>query len=148
MEPTAGGRGTKIVREIATERWTASTRATQDAGAELGRVLSAAAGETTWAQLLSARVLAADDRRGRDLGLVVQHDELRWADLLSVLDEVAPRLAAMGHPLPGCAGTRCSVCQASRALLRVQRIWEEKGLTGAGDSGADHGTDNPPMRTG
>lgn len=44
---------------------------------------------------------------GRDLGLVVQHNELRWSDLLDVLDGVGPVIDDLGHPLPGCAGARC-----------------------------------------
>lgn len=143
-----GGRGTAIVREIGTERWSAATRALQAAGEELGRVLSAAAAESMWARLLSSRVLAADDRRGRELGLVVQHNELRWADLLDVLDGMVPVMDGLGHPLPQCAGARCGVCLARRALLRVQRTWEETGLDAAEVRGAARLMGGAPTRTG
>ena len=69
-------------------------------------MLSAAAADPMWARLLSSRVLAADDRRGRELGLVVQHHELRWSDLLDVLDGVTPVVDDLGHPLPGGAPER------------------------------------------
>jgi hypothetical protein len=148
QERRRGGRGTTIVREIGTERWSAATRALQAAGEEIGRVLSAAAAESMWARLLSSRVLAADDRRGRDLGLVVQHNELRWPDLLDVLDGVVPVIDDLGHPLPGCAGAPCGVCRARRALLRVQRTWEETGLEAAEIRGAARLMGGAPTRTG
>ena len=116
------------MRGIDTQRGMAAARAMESAGVELGGTLSAAVGNAMWARLVGSRGLQADDSYGRALGLVVQHDELGWADLLDALEVGAPLIEQLGHPLPSCAGGGCAVCRAVRALPRLRRSWLETGL--------------------
>jgi hypothetical protein len=69
------------------------------------------------AYLYGAAAVRADDDRGRDAGLVVQADELRWAELEELLRLVEPEVAADGHP-DGPA--RHVDCAAAAAVARVR----------------------------
>lgn len=127
---TSGQRATVIVRPIETPRAQASARAMEDASAELGQQLTAAVGEPMWARLYGSRVLEADDAHGHIEGLVVQHDQIRWADVLAVAAFAAPRIDADEHPGPACrtiAGG-CPACRALRALARLRTAWSISGL--------------------
>lgn len=119
-----------IVRPIETPRAQAGARAMEDAGAELGQQLSAAVGQQMWARLFGLRVLEADDAHGHIEGLVVQHDQIRWADILAVAAFAAPRIDADEHPGPACRDITggCPACRALRALSRLRIAWSISGL--------------------
>jgi hypothetical protein len=125
-----GGRSGVVVRDVGTQRGSASARAMRAAGEELGRALSASVAEDMWAELFGVRVLRADDVHGREHGLLVQHDEVRWADVLAVAVFATPAIEALGHPRPGCAvDGSCGACEVVRALGRIRSIWRSSGLT-------------------
>lgn len=100
------------------------------AGQELGQVLSPAVAQAMWAELFGVRVLRADDAHGRKHGLVVQHDEIRWADLLELALFATPAVEALSHPRTTCAvdGT-CAPCRVVRALGRIRSTWLSSGMT-------------------
>lgn len=141
-------RSAVIVRSVGTPRSAAAARAMDAAGVELGRVLSAAVGEPMWARLVALRGLEADDAFGRGQGLLVQHDEVRWADVLDVV-ELSSLVERLGHPLPACARTSgCVVCRAGRALQRLRRIWAETGLSAEAVRAEQQLMVGPPARPG
>lgn len=72
------------------------------AGGELGAVLSPTVGQAVWAELFGVRVLRADDAHGHGHGMVTQHDEIRWVDLLELAVFAAPACQALQHPRPTC----------------------------------------------
>lgn len=85
--------------------------------------------------MLGLRGLEADDRHGHQLGLVIQHDSVHWADVLDAVAVSAPIIEQLGHPLAECARSgRCGVCAAVRALSRLRARWMQTGL-GAEDLG-------------
>ena len=127
----------QLVRPLDTPRAAAAARATATAITGLRARLSAAVPDATWTVLVADRVLEGDDAHGRDYGLVVQHDEVRWTDLVAVLSVTERLLAGSGHPLPECAGSGgCQECRAVRALARLRRIWLTSGLTSEGVAAA------------
>lgn len=85
--------------------------------------------------MLGLRGLEADDRHGHQLGLVIQHDSVHWADVLDAVAVSAPIIEQLGHPLAECARSgRCGVCAAVRALSRLRARWMQTG-PGAEDLG-------------
>ena len=127
----------QLVRPLDTPRAAAAARATATAITGLRAQLSAAVPDATWAVLVADRVLEGDDAHGRDYGLVVQHDEVRWTDLVAVLSVTERLLAGLAHPRPDCAGAGgCQECRAGRALARLRRTWLTSGLTTEGVAAA------------
>ena len=135
---SGSGRGKLVVRDIGTQRESAAGRAMTAAGEELGQILSPAVAQAMWAELFGVRVLRADDAHGRGQGLVVQHDEILWADLLELALFATPAVETLGHPQPTCAldGT-CGPCRVVRALGRSRSTWLSSGMTLPG-IGAPH----------
>lgn len=119
-----------IVRPVETPRAQAGARAMEDASAELGQQLGPAVGQPMWARLYGLRVLDADDSHGHGQGLVVQHDQVRWADVLAVAAFTAPRIDPADHPQPACRDIPggCSDCRALRALARLRIAWAASRL--------------------
>ncbi len=121
------GRGKPVVRDVGTQRGSAPARATVAASEEPGQALSPAVG---WAELAGVRILRSDDAHGHEDGRVVQHDEIRWADLLDLALFSTPAVEALGHPRPTCAvdGT-CGPCRIVRALGRIRSTWLSSGMS-------------------
>lgn len=72
------------------------------------------------AHLYGSAAVRADDEWGRSAGLVVQADELRWAELEQLLRLASAGVDAGRHPggLAGHAG--CRHCAAAAALAGVR----------------------------
>jgi hypothetical protein len=123
-------RSTTIVRPIETPRAQASARAMEDTSIRLGQQLTAAVGQPMWARLYGFSVLEADDAHGHSQGLVVQHDRIRWADVLAVAAFAAPQIDPDDHPGAACRDIAggCPACRARQALARLRTAWSISGL--------------------
>lgn len=106
-----------IVREPDLPRVAAATRA---ALAELRRARPAgqwAVGQL--APVLAGEVIAADDDHGREHGLVVQADGLRWPELLVLAEVVGPALDLDRHMTTNAVHADCPRCTAVQAYRRI-----------------------------
>jgi hypothetical protein len=112
----------RIVREPDLPRIAAATRAVL---AELTRPrLSGQWATDHLAPMLAGRSIAADDDHGREQERVVQADGLRWPELLTLAEVVAPALDFGRHMVanayhPGCR--ECVALQAHRRLTGYTR---------------------------
>jgi hypothetical protein len=74
------------------------------------------------AHLYAGAAVRADDERGRDAGMVVQADELRWTELQQLLRlaqiEAQIRAEAGGHAVGAHPG--CPDCAAITAVTRIR----------------------------
>jgi hypothetical protein len=72
------------------------------------------------ARLYAGRALTADDDHGRAHGLVVQADELRWAELEHLVRLAESRLEPGQHADVGTWHQDCPDCQAVLAIGRIR----------------------------
>ncbi|MEN3361522.1 MAG: hypothetical protein V7637_5504 [Mycobacteriales bacterium] len=72
------------------------------------------------AHLHSRNAILADDDHGRDRGLVVQADELRWSELAELARLAGARVDQDGHAAAGGWHQNCPACQAAAAIARIR----------------------------
>jgi hypothetical protein len=107
-----------IVREPDLPRIAAATRAVL---AEFDRLRELAGHRPEiLARLFAARALAADDVHGGAHGLVVQADELRWAELEQLVRLAESQLEPGRHAAVGTWHQDCPDCQAVLAIGRIR----------------------------
>ena len=107
-----------IVREPDLTRIAAATRAVL---AEFGRLRELTGHRPDiLARLYAARALAADDDHGAARGLVVQADELRWAELEQLVRLAEAQLEPGQHAAVGSWHPGCPDCQAVLAIGRIR----------------------------
>jgi hypothetical protein len=107
-----------IVREPELPRIAAATRAVL---AEFERLRRLAGHRSDiLARLFAARALAADDEHGTAHGLVVQADELRWAELDQLVRLAEAQLEPGRHAGVGTWHQGCADCQAVLAIGRIR----------------------------
>ena len=73
--------------------------------------------------MLASRALNADDDHGREHGLVIQADDIRWPELL-VLAELATTVLDFDRHMTTNAvhaGPQCTAIQAYRRILNYNR---------------------------
>ena len=108
---------TIIVREPDLPRIGAATRAILG---ELARPRPAGQWATDYlAPALASRALNADDDHGREHGLVIQADELRWAELQALAEIVRPVLDFHRHMATNAVHADCQQCTAIQAYRRI-----------------------------
>ena len=115
-EPT-NSEPTIIVREPDLPRIAAATRAILG---ELARPRPAGQWDTQYlAPALASRALSADDDHGREHGMVVQADQLRWPELQALADVVKPVLDFDQHMTTNAVHPDCPQCTAIQAYRRT-----------------------------
>jgi hypothetical protein len=115
-EPTSSD-PTIIVREPDLPRIAAATRAILG---ELARPRPAGQWDTQYlAPALASRALNADDDHGREHGLVIQADQLRWPELQALAEVVKPVLDFDRHMTTNAVHRDCSQCTAIQAYRRI-----------------------------
>jgi hypothetical protein len=71
------------------------------------------------APMLASRAINADDDHGRGSGMVVQADGLRWPELLTFAELVAPALDFDRHMTTNAVHADCPQCTAIQAYRRI-----------------------------
>ena len=108
---------TIIVREPDLPRIAAATRAVLG---ELARPRPAGQWDTQYlAPALASRAINADDDHGREHGLVIQADELRWPELQALAEVVKPVLDFDRHMTTNAVHPDCHQCTAIQAYRRI-----------------------------
>jgi hypothetical protein len=108
---------TIIVREPDLPRIAAATRAVLG---ELGRPRPAGQWASEYlAPMLANRALDADDDHGREHGLVIQADELRWPELEALAETVKAVLDFDRHMTTNAVHAECLQCTAIQAYRRI-----------------------------
>jgi hypothetical protein len=113
-----GPDGVRIVREPELRRLAAATRAVL---AEFERVRELVGHRPDLlAHLYAGRAVRADDEYGRGSGLVIQADELRWAEVERLVRVAEEHLDAAGHAGVGTWHPGCADCEAVLAVARIR----------------------------
>jgi hypothetical protein len=108
----------RIVREPELRRLAAATRAVL---AEFERVRGLVGHRPDLlAHLYAGRAVRADDEYGRGSGLVIQADELRWAEIEHLVRMAEERTAAGDHAGVGSWHPDCADCEAVLAIARIR----------------------------
>lgn len=107
----------RIVREPELPRVTAAARAI---AAELLRPRPSGMWTPEFlAPAFAGRALSADDDHGRRHGVVVQADDLRWAELDALAELVEPLIDPREHGGTGTWHPRCRTCSAIAPHRRI-----------------------------
>jgi hypothetical protein len=108
---------TIIVREPDLPRIAAATRAVLG---ELARPRPAGQWDTQYlAPALASRAINADDDHGREHGVVIQADQLRWPELQALAEVVKPVLDFDRHMTTNAVHSGCEQCTAIQAYRRI-----------------------------
>jgi hypothetical protein len=107
-----------IVREPDLPRLTAAGAAVR---VELDRLSAAGVDRAdVVAGLYAARAVVADDQHGREHGLVVQADRLRWDELEDLVGLAGPVLDPARHAGTGTWHPACPACRGAQAAARIR----------------------------
>lgn len=112
-------RASKIVRPIATPRLTAAALGVSRKMADVLNRSSAQWEPRLLADLYAAAALEADDAHGTEHDLIIQHHDIKRADLVAVL-VLASQALDGEHGAPGKIHQDCTRCEAAFALGRVR----------------------------
>ena len=72
------------------------------------------------AGLFATRALVADDQHGRNPGIVVQADTLRWDELEDLAGLAGPVLDPTRHAGTGTWHPACPACRGAQAAARIR----------------------------
>lgn len=99
------------------------------------------------ARLYAGRAVRADDDHGRDAGLVVQADDLRWSELEQLVRVAESHVDAEGHAGVGTWHPDCADCEAALAIARIRARHRYRTVAPAGDDRPDR-PDRPGRSSG
>jgi hypothetical protein len=95
------------------------------------------------AHLYAGSAVRADDDYGRSAGLVIQADELRWAELDELVRFAEAQVEAGQHGGSGAWHPGCRDCQAVLAMARIRSRHRYRTVGPAGDPGDPGGAGGP-----
>ncbi len=110
----------KIVWPIDLQRLRAGQRAVLAAMGQVRQSFGPRPDPVAVASLYTEAVLAADDGYSRAVGLIVQHDEVVWADLVAAHALFGPHVEASTHGGVGTWHPNCAECEAVGAFGRIR----------------------------
>jgi hypothetical protein len=121
----------RIVREPELRRLAAAARAVL---AEFDRVRALVGHRPDLlAHLYAGRAVRADDEYGRDAGLVIQADELRWAEVERLMRVAEEHLDEGAHAGVGTWHPGCADCEAVLVVARVRSRYRFRTVPAARD---------------